>query len=157
MSNERVRVHTRRARVHAPRVTFLATYNLSTGSPRNKIFKQKRNPRKSARKARKPRAAAKPGLQLLYLSGGVVPILKVSEVDPLEFDFSTRKGATPEGEKTLAPYYTISKVTLSHSQLSTSLQVGTPQARWPNMIDRGIDPVYLRERKTNLLPSHIES
>ena len=52
-------------RVKAPRVTLLATYDLSTGSPRNQIYEKKRNPRKSARKAKNHRAGAKPGFQLL--------------------------------------------------------------------------------------------
>ena len=49
-------------RVKAPRVTFVATYDLSTGSPRIKIYK-KRNPRKSGREAKNPRAGAKPGFK----------------------------------------------------------------------------------------------
>ena len=43
-----------KTRVQAPRVTFLATYDLSTGSPRNKIYEKKRTPRKSKGKAKKP-------------------------------------------------------------------------------------------------------
>jgi hypothetical protein len=47
-------------RVKAPRVTFLPTYDLSTGSERNKIFEKKR---KSVLKTENPRTGAKPGFQ----------------------------------------------------------------------------------------------
>ena len=50
----------------APRPKFLATYDLSSGSPRKKKNNEIReNPRKSTGEAKNPRAGGKPGFQHL--------------------------------------------------------------------------------------------
>jgi hypothetical protein len=141
-----VSVHTSRTCVKAPLVTFLAMYDLSTGSPRDKIYWKKRNPRKSARKVKNLRTGETPGFQLLPSFRTIsapslpkasrttkkMPRIGVNALHALK----KAEGERPRRTRNLTPAKT--KTSCASKQKLQRGQSGKTEAEWPADTGTGV-------------------